>query len=135
MLARALIDRRVGVADFEPASYRDARVRALLPRIHVAPYDATRFAPDNHFAGEVRLTLRDGSVETARVEQALGRTSANPVPPERLRRKFDACAATVLRLDAIAPVADAMAHIESLADMRTFTDLLMTTAVAPGKLN
>jgi len=135
VLARALIDRRVGVADFEPASYRDTRVQSLLPRIHVAPYDAARFPADNHFAGEVRVTLRDGSVETARVEQALGRTSANPVPAERLRRKFDACAATVLRGDAIAPAADAIGCIESVADMRAFTDLLMATSVASGKLD
>ena len=66
-----------------------------------------QFAADNHFGGAVQVTLRDGTVETARVEQALGRTSDNPVPPERLRRKFELCAATVLRDDAIAPIAAA----------------------------
>ena len=135
VLARALIDRRVGVADFEPASYRDARIQALLPRIHVAPYDATQFARENHFGGAVRVTLRDGTVETARVEQALGRTSDNPVPPDRLRRKFAACAATVLREDAVEPVAAAIARIEALDDMRELTNLLMTGSVEHGKLN
>jgi 2-methylcitrate dehydratase PrpD len=70
VLARALVDARVGVGDFEADSHRDERVRALLPRIHVAPYDDAQFAPDNHFGGAVRLALRDGTVETARVEQA-----------------------------------------------------------------
>jgi len=135
VLARALVDRRVGVADFEPAGYRDARIQALLPRIHVAPYDTTQFAADNHFGGAVRLTLRDGSVETASVEQALGRTSDNPVPPDRLRRKFTACATTALRADAIAPIADAIDRVDDLDDVRTLTHLVMTASVDQGKPN
>jgi 2-methylcitrate dehydratase PrpD len=129
VMARALIDGSIGVADFEPASYRDARIQALLPRIHVAPYDDQQFDPGNHFGGAVRVTLRDGSVETSRVEQALGRTSANPVPPGRLQRKFELCASTVLRDDAVEPVAAAIARTETLDDVRTLTNLIMTGAV------
>ena len=135
VLARALVDQGVGVAHFEGDSFRDARIAALLPRIHVAPYDASQFAADNHFGGAVRVTLRDGTVETAQVEQALGRTSDNPVPPERLRRKFELCAAMVLRDDVIAPIAETIATIDTLADVRTLTALLMTGAVSQGKLN
>jgi len=135
VLARALVDRRVGIADFDERSYRDTRVQALLPRIHVAPYDDAQFAAGNHFGGAVRITLRDGSVENARVEQALGRTSDNPVPADRLRRKFDACAATVLRDEAIAPLADAIDVIDTLPDVRVLTQLLMTGSVAQGKPN
>jgi len=135
VLARALVDRGVGIVHFADGNYRDARIAALLPRIHVAPYDDSQFAPDNHFGGEVRVTLRDGTVETARVEQALGRTSDNPVPTDRLRHKFELCAAMVLRDDVIAPVAAAIATIDMLADVRTLTALLMTGAVMQGKLN
>ncbi len=135
VLARALVDHGVGVAHFENDSYRDARIASLLPRIHVAPYDETQFARENHFGGIVNVTLRDGTVETARVEQALGRTSENPVPPDRLRRKFELCAAMVLRADAIAPVADAIAAFDTLADVRTLTGLLMSGAISQGKLN
>ena len=123
VLARALLDQAVGLGHFENESWRDARVAALLPRIHAAPYEDARF-PGNHFAGEVRITLRDGSVETARVEQALGRTSDNPVPPDRLRRKFELCAQGVLREETIGPVADAVAGVDTLPDMRELTRLL-----------
>jgi 2-methylcitrate dehydratase PrpD len=133
--ARALVDQHVGVADFEGDAYQDARVQALLPRVHVAPYDDTQFSPDNHFGGAVRVTLRDGTVETARVEHALGRTSDNPVPPDRLRSKFARCAATVLREDACAPLAEAIERIDTLADVRALTNLVMTGSVAQGKLN
>ena len=122
VLARALLDQAVGLAHFENESWRDARIAALLPRIHVAPYDDDA----NHFAGEVRITLRDGSVEKARVEEALGRTSDNPVPPDRLRRKFELCAQGVLREDTIGQVADAIAAIDTLPDMRQFTECLMS---------
>jgi 2-methylcitrate dehydratase PrpD len=135
VLARALVDRRVGVADFEPASYHDARIQALLPRIHVAPYDDAQFAADNHFGGAVRVTLCDGSVETASVEQALGRTSDNPVPPDRLRRKFAACATTVLRDDAVGPIAEAIDRIDAQDDVRALTNLVMTASVDQGKPN
>jgi 2-methylcitrate dehydratase PrpD len=135
VIARALVDRHVGIADFEGDAYRDARVQALLPRVHVSPYDDTQFSPDNHFGGAVRVTLRDGTVETARVEQALGRTSDNPVPPDRLRSKFALCAATVLRDDAVAPIGEAIERIDTLADMRTLTNLVMAGSVAQGKLN
>jgi len=124
VLARALLDRAVGLPHFQDESWREARIAALLPRIHVAPYDETQFPRDNHFGGEVRIMLRDGSVESARVEQALGRTSDNPVPPERLRRKFELCAQGVLRDEAIGPVADAIGAIDMLADIRTFTEEL-----------
>ena len=70
------------------------------------------------------MTLRGGTVESAQVDQALGRTSDNPLPPERLRRKFENCAQGVLRDDAIGPVADAIGAIETFADMRVFTEKL-----------
>jgi 2-methylcitrate dehydratase PrpD len=124
VLARALLDQAVGLAHFQNESWRDARIAALLPRIHVAPYDESQFARENHFGGAVRIALRDGSVESARVEEALGRTSENPVAPDRLRRKFELCAQGVLREEAIAPVADAVAGVDKLADMRQFTTLL-----------
>jgi 2-methylcitrate dehydratase PrpD len=128
VLARALVDRGVGVTHFEGDAWQDPRVAALLPRIHVAPYDATQFDPANHFAGAVRVTLRDGRVRVARVEQALGRTSANPIPEERLRRKFALCAASVLRDDQVEPIASAIAAIDTLDDLCALTDLLMTAS-------
>jgi 2-methylcitrate dehydratase PrpD len=135
VLARALADRAVSVAHFENESYRDARIAELLRRVHVAPYDASQFGADNHFGGEVRVTLRDGTVETGRVEQALGRTSDNPVPAERLRRKFELCAATVLRENAIAPVAHAIDVIETLRDLRELTNALADGTIDQGKPN
>jgi 2-methylcitrate dehydratase PrpD len=124
VLARALLDQGIGLRHFENESWHDARIAALLPRVHVAPYDESHFARENHFGGLVKIALRDGSVESARVETALGRTSDNPIPPERLRRKFELCAQGVLREESIGAVADAIGMIETLPDMRAFTEKL-----------
>jgi 2-methylcitrate dehydratase PrpD len=127
VLARALIDGHVGVADFNGNAHEDSRVRSLLQRVHVAAYDQTGaggFAADNHFGGLVRITLRDGRVLTSQVEQPLGRTSANPLPSDRLHEKFRLCAATVLRDDAIAAVVDLVERVETLVRVDEITALI-----------
>ncbi len=127
VLARALLDGQVSVTQFEGNAHEDARVRELLPRIEVAPYDETQFDAANHFGGAVRVTLRDGTVHEASVQQALGRTSAHPLPMALLQAKFALCASTVLRDDAAAAVAGLVERIEQQADLRQLSQLLAST--------
>lgn len=119
VLARALADGCVAVPHFEGEAHAEPRVRALLPRIRVAAYDANRFEPANHFGGAVRLTLTDGRVLEASVEQALGRSSAHPLPAERLLEKFRLCARTVLRQDAVDTIAAQIQTLATLPDLRS----------------
>jgi 2-methylcitrate dehydratase PrpD len=121
VLARALADGCVAVPHFEGEAHAEPRVRALLPCIRVAPYDKSRFDPTNHFGGAVRITLTNGQVLEASVEQALGRTSANPLPAERLLEKFRLCAATVLRADRIGAIASQIEAINTLPNLRSLT--------------
>jgi hypothetical protein len=62
--------------------------------------------------------LNDGTVLEASVEQALGRTSAHPLPQHLLEAKFALCAASVLQADAVEAVAGVVADIENISDMR-----------------
>ncbi len=121
VVSRALIDGFVALEHFEGDAFRDPRVAKLLPRVQVAAYDDRQFDPTNHFAGEVVVTTRDGRRLKARVDQPLGRTSANPLPHDRLRKKFELCAARVLGQGAIAAAGDAIERIETLADVREIT--------------
>ena len=73
-LARALLDRRVSLEHFEGDSFRDPAIRALLLRIHAAPHPEMAMASTEHFGAEVRVTLTDGRVLTAKVDRPLGRT-------------------------------------------------------------
>jgi 2-methylcitrate dehydratase PrpD len=130
VLARAALDRCVALRHFEGDAHADPRVRALLPRITVSAYDTTQFDPANHFGGAVRLTLADGRVLQAQVEQALGRSSAHPLPAALLRAKFELCASRVLRQDAVAAVAALCETVDTLPDLRA-----LTTAVRDATLD
>ena len=121
VVSRALIDGFVALEHFEGDAFRDLRIAKLLPRVHVAAYDDHQFDPANHFGGEVVVTTRDGRRLQARVDQPLGRTSANPLPHDRLRKKFELCAAHVLGQGAIAAAGDAIERLETLADVREIT--------------
>lgn len=130
VLARALVDGYVALEHFDDDAHADPRVRALLPRVAVAAYDDTMFDASNHFAAAVRVTLRDGSVHDSRVEQALGRTSAHPLPQHLLEAKFALCAGRVLEPGAVAAIAGIVQHIEELDDLRRLTGELAKVAPA-----
>jgi 2-methylcitrate dehydratase PrpD len=95
-LARALTDRAVKLEHFIGDSFRDPAIRALLPRIHAAPHPEMNMDTRDHFGAEVRVTLKDGRVQTQKVRQAVGRGSADPLPPALLEAKFVDCASLVL---------------------------------------
>ncbi|HYF16261.1 MAG TPA: MmgE/PrpD family protein, partial [Ramlibacter sp.] len=121
VLARCVTDGHVSVDQFEGTAHADPRVQALLPRVAVAGYDERRFDAANHFGGAVRVTLKDGRVHEAAVEQPLGRTSAHPLPQPLLEAKFALCAGAVLQPEAVGSVAGLVARLEGIEDMRRLT--------------
>ncbi len=120
-VARALTDRTIRIEHFEADAFRDPAVRAVLPRVHAAAYTDAQFPADNHFAAEVKVTTRDGQVFAGKIDQALGRTSANPLPAARLREKFANCIGRALPGARAGALAEAIERLEALADMRTLT--------------
>lgn len=122
-LSRALVNRKVALPHFEGETYKDPAVRAVLPRIHVAPYTTEQFPADNHFAAEVRITLKGGKVLTQKVDQPFGRTSKNALPPELLKEKFVNCATMALPPATVEKLYTAIQRIDTLADVRELTAL------------
>jgi 2-methylcitrate dehydratase PrpD len=123
-LARALTDRAIRIEDFEADAWRDPAVRAVLPRVHAAAYTTAQFPQDNHLGAEVKVTTTDGNAVSGKIDEALGRTSGNPVPAARLREKFDNCVARALPPARATALADAIERLDGLADMRSFSALL-----------
>ena len=123
-LARALADRAIRIEHFEGDTFRDPAVRTILPRVHAAAYDTTQFPADEHFGAEVRVTTTDGRVLSGKIDEALGRTSANPLPTDRLREKFENCITRVLPAATARTLADTIERLDTLADMRTLSALL-----------
>jgi len=120
-LARALTDRAVKIEHFEGDAYRDPAVRAILPRVHAATYTTEHFPAENHFGAQVKVTTRDGGTLAAKVDQPLGRTAENPLPAERLKEKFENCAARALGAEAVARLHAAIQDFENLRDVRAIT--------------
>ena len=127
-LARAVIDRRITIDHFEGDAYRDPAVQRLLPRVHAAPYGTDRFPAENHFGAEVNVRTRDGAVLRHKVDQPFGRTSSNALPPERLKEKFENCAARVLERDAVAGIHAAVDRFDALDNVRKITELACNDA-------
>jgi 2-methylcitrate dehydratase PrpD len=127
-LARALTDRSIRIEHFEGDAFRDPAVRAVLPRVQAAAYDTTQFPADQHFGAEVKVTTVDGRVVTDRIDEALGRTSTNPLPAARLREKFENCIARALPGSRATELADTIERLETVADMRALSALLVPPA-------
>ena len=131
-VARALTDRKVTIGDFEGDAYKDARVRALAAKIEAAPYSTEQFPAENHFGAELKVQLRDGTVLGAKVDQPLGRTSANPLPSDRLKEKFENCANRALAAQRTSLIYTAIMDLENLQDVRAINNAM--TAEAPQRL-
>ena len=130
VLSRALLERKVTIEHFEGEAFRDAAVREVMSRIAVAPYTTAQFPEDNHFAAEVKVTLRGGTVLSTKVDQPAGRTSANPLSREALKAKFDNCALRVLAARPVAALYEAIDGFETLADVRAVSNAMTSPSAA-----
>lgn len=132
-VARALTAGAVVLEHFEGEAYRDPQVTNLMRRTRSAPHQPGQFAPDNHLGAEVKVTLVDGTSFSAKVELALGRTSRNPIPLERLRAKFENCATRMLAREPAGRVAGQIDGLERMSSVRELTALLEPVADGRGE--
>lgn len=123
-VARALLDGKVVLEQFDGEAYRDPKVRELLQRVHAAPYAGKMYDADDPFDAEVKITLADGTTYSEKVDRPLGRTSDNPIAPADLQAKFENCASRVLTPQAAAAVRSRVDSFEKLDSVREFTKLL-----------
>ena len=126
-VARALMHGKVVMQHFDDTAYRDKDVRALMQRVTAAPHPDMLDGSDEKYLGaEIRVELKDGRVLSEWVDRARGRGADSPLPADKLKVKFESCAAMVLPADRVAALYAALEHFESLKAMRAFTDLVAT---------
>ena len=125
-VARALMHSRVVLEHFEGNFFRDLDVRRIMQRVRVQPYTETQFDADNHFGSEVKITMVNGQTYSAKVQNALGRTSSNPLPQERLRKKFENCAGRVLSPEHVEKVYASIGDLEQFGSMRELMLMIAT---------
>jgi len=126
VVARALLEGCVSLEHFAGKKYADSAVRDLMEKIDARPYDDTQFSPTNHFGGEVRVHLHSGPVFSAKIQEALGRTSDNPLPADRLKKKFELCANEIIATGCAKQACQIIEDLEALEDMRHLTKLFKT---------
>ena len=124
-VARALMQGRVRIEDFEGDAHDDPAARAVMQRITAEPHHD----PDNHFSAAVNVTTTDGETLRKYVLKPLGRDITRPLPPEILRAKFEDCAARALPADRIAPLHDALMDLENVRGLRDLTAIISPAAV------
>ncbi|MEO7725651.1 MAG: MmgE/PrpD family protein [Burkholderiales bacterium] len=122
-LARAVIDRKVAIDQFEGDAYKDAKTRELTSRVKAAAYTTAQFPADNHFGAEVKVTLKNGRVLSHKVNQPYGRTSKNPLTREQLKDKFVNCALRALPADRVEQLYNAIDGLDQANDARTIAAL------------
>jgi 2-methylcitrate dehydratase PrpD len=91
VIARALLDGKVGIEHFENNIFLEPNIQNLLSKISVSPYDDQMFDPSNHFAARVEVEFKDGKRLTQNIPQPHGRTSANPLSKKQLKNKYELC--------------------------------------------
>src|SRR6185295_2221382 len=122
-VARALLEGRIALDHFEGDAWRDARVRALLKRVHAAPYTGKPFDESDPFDAEVRITLTDGTTYSEKVDRPLGRSTANAIATADMKAKFADCASRVLAPPAAGEACRAIERFEDVESVREFTRL------------
>jgi len=126
IIARALMDGRVGLDHFEGDAYTDNNARTLMSVVRVGAHPDMPAESDNQFGAEVIVTTTDGDKLSFRRDHELGRGPANPMSRDELWAKFDDCAQRALPADIILPLFELL---ESLEVLDRVADL--TAAMSP----
>ena len=122
LIARALVDGRVGLDAFTDEAIGDAGVLAVAGKVTMRLGAGLKSTTSGR-PSVVSVRLRDGRTLTQRVGAPKG-GEASPMTPEELRAKFDECAARVLSPAAAAGVVRAIQGLDGGADVGALTALL-----------
>ena len=122
----ALLDRQVGLAQFDDARVRRPDVQALMPKVRmfVHPEQTTRECLPTRFS-EVTITLTDGRTLQQRVTHAKGQPK-KPLTDAELDAKFRDCAARAIANDRTESVLAAVRTLETVKDVGTVAEALRT---------
>jgi 2-methylcitrate dehydratase PrpD len=122
--AAALARGPLGLADFEDGPIPDAATRQLMDRVHMAIDPTLPRELEQQAWTRVTVRLTDGTAFEEKPRGASGHPTA-PLSDAELRAKFLACAAPVIGADAAEGVADQIAHLEDIPDIRALTSRLV----------
>ena len=121
--AAALARGPLGLADFDDGPVADPATRQLMDRVHMVIDPTLPHELEQQAWTRVTVRLTDGTTFEEKPRGASGHPTA-PLSDAELRAKFLACAAPVIGADAAEGVADQIAHLEDIPDIRALTSRL-----------
>jgi 2-methylcitrate dehydratase PrpD len=121
--AAALARGPLGLSDFEDGPVADPATRSLMDRVRMVVDPTLPQEREQHAWTRVTVRLADGTTFEEKPRGASGHP-ATPLTDAELRAKFLACAAPVIGADAAEGVADQIAHLEDIPDIRALTSRL-----------
>ena len=121
--AAALARGPLGLGDFDDGPVADPATRQLMDRVHMVIDPTLPHELEQQAWTRVTVRLTDGTTFEEKPRGASGHPTA-PLSDAELRAKFLACAAPVIGADAAEGVADQIAHLEDIPDIRALTSRL-----------
>jgi 2-methylcitrate dehydratase PrpD len=121
--AAALAEGRVDFASFAHGEVASAETRELMERVAMVVDPGLPQGVEQHAWSRVTVKLRDGRTLATEARGARGHPDT-PLSDAALREKFLACARTVLPADEAEGVAEQLAHLEDIPDIRALTSRL-----------
>jgi 2-methylcitrate dehydratase PrpD len=121
--AAALAEGRVDFASFTDGEVTSRETRELMGRIAMVVDPGLPPGVEQNAWSRVTVTLRDGRTLATEPRGARGHPDA-PLSDAALREKFLACARTVLAAGEAEGVAEQIAHLEDIPDIRALTSRL-----------
>lgn len=122
-VARALLDRQVGIGDFTDTRVNEPAVQALMTRITMYVHPGEGCNARNRQYADLEIRLADGTSVTDRVYEQRGHPAASPLSLEEVEAKFLACAQPVIGT-AAPRLAATVRQLELLEDCSEIADLL-----------
>jgi 2-methylcitrate dehydratase PrpD len=124
LLARAIIDKKVGLDVFTDAAVRDQNILKLAERIEMRLDPNLKASSPGGRPCRVTIRLKNGETYSLEKEHAKGSPEV-PMTLEELRGKFTDCARQVLDRDATGRALESIESLETLSDIRPLCRLLM----------
>jgi 2-methylcitrate dehydratase PrpD len=118
--ATALVDGRLDFGSFQDGEVRDADVRALMPAVTMVVDGSLPGGLKEHAWSRVTVRLRDGRILSAPARGASGHPD-RPLSAPALHEKFLGCAGPVIGREEAEAVAEQIAHLEEIPDLRVLT--------------
>lgn len=136
VVARALSDGAVRLADFDPEAIAEPEISHLLDRLEAKPHPEMKDTAEKQWSAEVRVRTKDGRILSKRIDEFTSDPRVMPDSVSALEEKFEDCARLVLNEDDIFLLFERMETFESITDMKAAGRMLLVhrKRETPGKI-